>query len=103
MLDRGKRQYRDDIHCRKILLHCFECERTANFLSMKLNLPIAVCISKLRYLEDCGLLVKERKVRTSQGKWVQLYRSLVREAGRIESIESRSGKEMIPDLSEVVE
>jgi hypothetical protein len=79
MADRRKGLVRNDPYCKKILCLCFNNSRTANFLSMKLNIPIAVCLSKLNALQKSGFLVKERKVRTSQGKWVQLYSSLVQE------------------------
>ncbi|MEA3558340.1 MAG: hypothetical protein U9R75_03710 [Candidatus Thermoplasmatota archaeon] len=44
---------------------------------MKLNIPIAVCLSRIKDLERSGLMAREKKIRSSQGKWVQLYRSQV--------------------------
>ncbi len=102
MAGSGNGQIWKDPCCRRILKHCFSSSRTANFLSMKLNIPIAVCLSKLRQLEKCGLLVKEKKIRTSQGKWVQLYRSLVIESeeGEIRSKLKESGS--LTDMEDVI-
>ena len=81
MVTPGNGQILKDPYCRKILKLCFSNSRTANFLSMKMNIPIAVCLSKLNQMERCGLIIRDKKISTSQGKWVQLYRSLVMESG----------------------
>lgn len=64
----------------KILSATYKKAKSANYLSMKLDIPIAACYRRIRNLEKIGLLKEEDKVLTKFGKWVKIYRSSLKYA-----------------------
>jgi len=73
----------------KILSASFRSPRSANYLSMKFDIPIAACYRRIKALEEVGLLKPVERVFTKFGKWVWTYQSnlkyanLVLEDGRM--------------------
>jgi len=63
----------------KILSGAFHDPITADELSVKFEIPIDICYRKIRVLETFGLLECVEKIRTSNGRRVKLYRSLVKD------------------------
>lgn len=59
----------------KILTATYRSPRSANYLSMKFDIPIAGCYRRIRSLERIGLLTPVERVFTKFGKWVWVYRS----------------------------
>jgi hypothetical protein len=59
----------------KILTATYKVPRSANYLSMKFDIPIAGCYRRIKNLEKMGLLDPAEKVFTKFGKWVWVYRS----------------------------
>ncbi len=64
----------------KILTATFRMPRSANFLSVKFNIPIAACYRRIRELEKMGLIQTTEKILTPRGKRVSLYRSNLKSA-----------------------
>ena len=62
----------------KVLAATFKEPRSAQYLSLKFEIPIAVCYRKIHELENVGLLECVDRVLTRQGKRVKLYRSNVK-------------------------
>jgi DNA-binding Lrp family transcriptional regulator len=82
----------------KILTSTFHMARSANYLSVKFNIPIAACYRRIRELEKMGFITIEEKILTPRGKRVSLYRSnlksayLTFEGGRLKSLLELSGE-----------
>ncbi len=49
-------------------------------LSNTLGIPIAVCYRRIRELEKLGLIKQEGKKLTNRGKWIVLYKAMVKNA-----------------------
>lgn len=64
----------------KILTSTFKMPRSANYLSVKFNIPIAACYRRIRDLEKSGLLTISDKILTPRGKRVSLYQSNLKSA-----------------------
>jgi predicted transcriptional regulator len=69
-----------DEYVMKILMASFKTPMSTQEMSLEFNIPIAVCYRKVRELMAAGLLTKDKKELTQQGKWVQLYRSKLKGA-----------------------
>jgi predicted ArsR family transcriptional regulator len=69
-----------DEYVMKILVSTLNKPMSAQQLALKYEIPIAVCYRKMKELLAADLIQKEKKVLTSKGKWVQLYRSKVKSA-----------------------
>lgn len=69
-----------DEYVMKILMASLKTPRSTQELSLEFGIPIAVCYRKVKELMAANLIMKEKKVLTSQGKWVQLYRSKLKSA-----------------------
>ena len=69
-----------DEHTVKILTATFRIPRSANYLSIKFNIPIAACYRRIRDLEKMGLLLITEKILTPRGKRVSLYQSTLKSA-----------------------
>lgn len=69
-----------DEYIMKILAASFKFPKSAQELSMKFSIPIAVCYRKIRDLESIGLLECVDKVLTQDGRRVKLYRSQLKGA-----------------------
>ncbi len=69
-----------DEYVMKILTASFNKPMSTQQLSLEFGIPIAVCYRKVRELLAADLLKKDKKVLTSRGKWVQLYRSKLKGA-----------------------
>ncbi|MBN1390454.1 MAG: ArsR family transcriptional regulator [Candidatus Thermoplasmatota archaeon] len=69
-----------DEHAVKILTATYRIPRSANYLSIKFNIPIAACYRRIRELENMGLLHIIEKVLTPRGKRVSLYQSTLKSA-----------------------
>ena len=59
----------------KILTATYSLPRSANYLSVKFDIPIAACYRRIRELENVGLLTIIEKILTPRGKRVSLYQS----------------------------
>ncbi|MCD6384027.1 MAG: helix-turn-helix transcriptional regulator [Thermoplasmata archaeon] len=59
----------------KILAATLKAAHSADYLSRKLDIPIAACYRRIHLLSSAGLLKVERKVLNPRGKWVTLFRS----------------------------
>lgn len=59
----------------KILAASFSTPRSAQELSLKFDIPIAVCYRKIKELQAVGLLKCVDRFLTRDGKWVKLYQS----------------------------
>ncbi|MFO8050144.1 MAG: ArsR family transcriptional regulator [Thermoplasmatota archaeon] len=59
----------------KILTATFKMPRSANYLSIKFDIPIAACYRRIRELERMDLLNLTEKILTPRGKRVSLYQS----------------------------
>ncbi|MGA1822440.1 MAG: transcriptional regulator [Thermoplasmatota archaeon] len=81
----------------KILTATFSMPRSANYLSVKFDIPIAACYRRIRELEKMGLLAITEKVLTPRGKRVSLYQSNLKSAyltfenGRLKALLELSG------------
>ncbi len=64
-----------DHHKMRILTTTERIPRSMNYLSAKLDIPIAACYKCTRELEKEGLLVQTDRVLTPRGKRISLYRS----------------------------
>ena len=64
----------------KILAASFTLPQSAQELSLKFSIPIAVCYRKINELETVGLLECVDRILTQQGKRVRRYRSQVKGA-----------------------
>ena len=64
----------------KILAGSFDKPRSAQELSNKFNIPIAVCYRKIHDLEASGLMECVDKILTQDGRRVKLYRSQLKGA-----------------------
>jgi len=64
----------------KILTATFKVPRTANYLCMKFNIPIAACYRRINELEELGLIQVKEKILTQRGKRVSLYQSNLKSA-----------------------
>ena len=64
----------------KILTSTFDLPRSANYLSVKFDIPIAACYRRIRDLEGMSLLTITNKVLTPRGKRVSLYQSNLKSA-----------------------
>jgi len=69
-----------DEYVMKILMASFNRPMSTQQLSLEFSIPIAVCYRKVRELMAAGLLYKDGKVLTQQGKWVQMFRSKLKGA-----------------------
>ncbi|MGA1865898.1 MAG: ArsR family transcriptional regulator [Thermoplasmatota archaeon] len=69
-----------DEHTVKILTATYRIPRSANYLSIKFNIPIAACYRRIRELENLGLLHIMEKILTPRGKRVSLYQSTLKSA-----------------------
>ncbi|OYT46630.1 transcriptional regulator [Thermoplasmatales archaeon ex4484_6] len=69
-----------DDYVMKILMASYSRPMSTQEMSFEFGIPIAVCYRKVRELMAAGLLMKERKILTDQGKWVQLFRSKLKGA-----------------------
>ncbi|HDD60362.1 MAG TPA: ArsR family transcriptional regulator [Euryarchaeota archaeon] len=59
----------------KILAATFKTAHSADYLSRRLDIPIAACYRRIHLLRSAGLLKVEKRVLNTRGKWVTLYRS----------------------------
>ncbi|OYT43958.1 transcriptional regulator [Thermoplasmatales archaeon ex4484_6] len=64
----------------KILTATFKMPRSANYLSVKFNIPIAACYRRIRELEKMRLIHISEKILTPRGKRVSLYQSNLKSA-----------------------
>jgi hypothetical protein len=64
-----------DEYVMKILSASFKTPRSAQELSLKFDIPIAVCYRKIKELQAVGLLKCVDRFLTREGKWVRLYQS----------------------------
>ncbi len=64
----------------KILTATYSLPRSANYLSVKFDIPIAACYRRIRELENVGLLTIIEKILTPRGKRVSLYQSNLKSA-----------------------
>ncbi len=91
----------------KILTSTFKMPRSANYLSVKFNIPIAACYRRIRELEKMGLLNITEKILTPRGKRVSLYRSNLKSAyltfenGKLKALLELSGGSQIGEEEEV--
>jgi len=69
-----------DDYVMKILVATLNRPMSTQQLAFKFGIPIAVCYRKMKELLAADLVMREDKVLTQQGKWVQLYRSKVKGA-----------------------
>ncbi|MHA1288188.1 MAG: helix-turn-helix domain-containing protein [Candidatus Thorarchaeota archaeon] len=69
-----------DEYVMKILTACYGKSMSTQQLSLKLDIPIAVCYRKMKELSAANLVECEDKILTKKGKWVQLFRSKVKNA-----------------------
>jgi len=69
-----------DDYVMKILVATLHHPMSTQQLAFKFEIPLAVCYRKMKELLAADLIVREKKILTQQGKWVQLYRSKVRGA-----------------------
>lgn len=69
-----------DEHAMKILAGTFKDPRSAQELSEKFSIPIAVCYRKIHDLESSGLIECEDKILSQDGRRVKLYRSQLKGA-----------------------
>jgi len=69
-----------DPYVMKILAASFKVPKSAQELSLRFSIPIAVCYRKIRELEGVGLMECVGKVLTPKGKRVGIYRSQVKGA-----------------------
>ena len=66
-----------DEYVMKILAATFKEPKSAQELSLRFKIPIAVCYRKIHELEAVGLLECVDRVLTREGKRVRLYQSQV--------------------------
>lgn len=64
----------------KILTATFKLPRSANYLSVKFDIPIAACYRRIRELEELNLISITERILTPRGKRVSLYRSNLKSA-----------------------
>ena len=69
-----------DEYALKILAGTFKEPKSAQEISIKFNIPIAVCYRKIHDLEDTGFLECVDKILTQEGRRVKLYRSQLKGA-----------------------
>ena len=82
----------------KILTATYKMPRSANYLRIKFDIPIAACYRRIRELEKMSLLNITEKILTPRGKRVALYQSnlksayLTFEKGKLKALLELSGK-----------
>jgi len=64
----------------KILTACHQRPLSAQWLAIEYDIPIAACYRKISLLEKVGLLEKDTRILTRQGKRMWLYQSKVKSA-----------------------
>lgn len=64
-----------DDYIPKILAHTHLKPKSAKEIAAKNDIPIAVCYRRIKKLVDLGLLSKEERPLTQEGKRVWLYKS----------------------------
>lgn len=64
----------------KILTATYRLPRSANYLRIKFDIPIAACYRRIRELENMSLLNITEKILTPRGKRVALYQSNLKSA-----------------------
>jgi hypothetical protein len=64
----------------KILTATYKLPRSANYLSVKFDIPIAACYRRIRELEKLELIDIKEKILTPRGKRVSLYKSNLKSA-----------------------
>jgi hypothetical protein len=69
-----------DEYSMKILAASFHYPQSAQKLSEKYQIPIAVCYRKIHELEDAGFLECVDRTLTQEGRRVKIYRSQVKGA-----------------------
>jgi len=67
-----------DEYSRKILTATIEDPMSALELSKKYEIPITTVYRRIEELVEAGLLAAVKSGRTTDGKWYDLYRSLLR-------------------------
>ncbi len=83
----------------KILTATFRLPRSANYLSVKFDIPIAACYRRIRELEELKLIFITERILTPRGKRVSLYRSNLKSAyltfenGKLKALLELSGHE----------
>ena len=83
----------------KILTATFRLPRSANYLSVKFDIPIAACYRRIRELEEMKLITITERILTPRGKRVSLYRSNLKSAyltfenGKLKALLELSGHE----------
>lgn len=67
-----------DEYSRKILTATIEIAMSALELSKKYEIPITTVYRRIEELVEAGLIAAVKSGRTTDGKWFDLYRSLLR-------------------------
>jgi DNA-binding transcriptional ArsR family regulator len=82
-IDRGELKERvlaaiADKYSRKILQATIEGPMSASELTKRYEIPITTVYRRIEELVEAGLIASVKSGRTKEGKWFELYRSLVK-------------------------